>query len=73
MKHTAVSVLNMSWAPSNTWNFVRSYIVVLDLFCSHCRRRSYLIRIWFLTVPSHVIGVYCNGWEKNKTLRGSHH
>jgi len=48
MKHTAVSLLRTSWAPSNTWTFIRSYIVALDLFCSHCRRRSYPSRIRLL-------------------------
>jgi len=39
MQHTAVNLLKMSWAPSN---FICSHIIALDLFCCHCRRRSYL-------------------------------
>jgi len=42
MKHTAVNLLKMSWAPSISWKFIHSYTVALDLFCSHCRRCSYL-------------------------------
>jgi len=42
MQHTAVNLLKTSWASSNTLNFIRSYIVALDLFCCHCRRCSYL-------------------------------
>ena len=44
MQHTAVNLLKTSWAPSNTWNFIHSYIVALDLFYSHYRRPSYLWR-----------------------------
>jgi len=42
MQHTVVNLLKMSWAPSNSQNFYTSYIVALDMFCCHCRRRSYL-------------------------------
>jgi len=37
--NTAVNLLR---APSNTGNFIGSYIVDFDLFCSHCGRRFYL-------------------------------
>jgi len=38
LQHTAINLLKTSWTTSNTWNFICSYIVALDLFCSHCRR-----------------------------------
>jgi len=42
MQYTTINLLKTSWAPSNSWTFICSYIVALDLFCCHCRRRSYL-------------------------------
>jgi hypothetical protein len=48
MQHTAVHLLKMSWAPSKSWNFYTKHIVALDLFCCHCRRRSYLSGIGLL-------------------------
>jgi len=42
MQHTAINLLKTSWAPSNSRNFICSYIAALDLFCCHCRRCSYL-------------------------------
>jgi len=42
MQHTAVNLLKTSWAPSNTGNFIHSYILAFDLFCSHCGRHLYL-------------------------------
>jgi len=42
MQHTAVSLLKKFLAPPNSWNSDSSHIVALDLFCCHCRRRSYL-------------------------------
>jgi len=35
MQHTAVNLLKIAWAPSNSWNFIRSYIITLDLLCCH--------------------------------------
>jgi hypothetical protein len=34
MQHTAVSLLKMSWAPLNRWNFIPSYIVVSRSRCA---------------------------------------
>jgi len=48
MQQTAVNLLNMSWSPSNRWNFYTSHIVALDLFCCHCRRHAYLSGIGLL-------------------------
>jgi len=48
IQHTAISLVKMSWAPSNSWNFYNSHIIPLDPFCSHCRRCSYLCGIRFL-------------------------
>jgi len=48
MQHTAVNVVRSSRAPSNSWKFIHSYIIALDLFCCHCRRRSYWSRIRFV-------------------------
>jgi len=31
MQHTAVNLVTSSWAPSNSWKFIRSYIVSLDV------------------------------------------
>jgi len=42
MQQTAVNLLKMSWAPSNSWNFYTSHIIALDLFCCHCRSCSHL-------------------------------
>jgi len=48
MQHTAVNVVTMFWAPSNSWNFYNSHIITLDLFCCHCRRCSYslVLCVW---------------------------
>jgi len=40
-------------APPNTWNSYSCHIVASDLFCSHCRGRSYLSRKTFLNCASH--------------------
>jgi len=48
MQHTAISLLKMSWVPSNSWNLYSSHIEPLDLTCCHCRRSSYLRGIRFL-------------------------
>ena len=52
MKHTAVNLVTSSCAPSNSWKFIRSYIVALDLFCCHCRRHLYVSHIRFQNCAS---------------------
>jgi hypothetical protein len=42
MQHTAIHLLKMSWASSNSWNFYTKHIIALGLTCCHCRRCSYL-------------------------------
>jgi hypothetical protein len=36
------TLVNLPRVPSNTGNFISSYIVTFDLFCSHCERLSHL-------------------------------
>ena len=76
MQHTTINLLKMSWAPSNSSNFIHSYIVALDLFCCHCRRYSYHYRgIMFLQLWPVIYSVnkaddcrsQSRGREKNKT------
>jgi hypothetical protein len=45
MQHTAINLLKTPWAPSNSGKFIGSYIIPLGLYCSHCRRRSYLYSV----------------------------
>ena len=52
MQHTAINLVSPSWGPSNSWIFIHSYIVALDLFCCHCRRCSYVSCIRFLNCAS---------------------
>ena len=52
MQHTVVNLVTSFWAPSNSWKFICSYIVALDLFCCYCRRCSYVSYIRFLTCGS---------------------
>jgi len=71
VQQTAVNLLKIFGSPSDSWNFYTSHIVVLDLFCCHCRRRSYLSGIGLLQLcrviwrsVNKVVSVYRNGREK---------